>query len=129
VTRCRSQSMGRQFGRAIEVAGTPALAPLGDTLAMEVASGAGFRRESIPAHPKLGCGGPFVHIAFASKDRRTVDAFYRAALAAGARDNGAPGLRPEYHPRDGQFAARVLSCTGRSVQTRPARLFQQAPTL
>lgn len=39
-----------------------------------------------------------VHIAFRTKDRATVDAFYHAALAAGATDNGAPGPRPQYTP-------------------------------
>ena len=37
------------------------------------------------------------HVAFEAKDRSTVNAFYRAALAAGGRDNGPPGLRTEYH--------------------------------
>ena len=40
---------------------------------------------------------PSIHIAFTAPDRDTVDAFYRAALAAGGSDNGAPGLRPQYH--------------------------------
>src|SRR5262249_13195524 len=38
------------------------------------------------------------HIAFTAKTRRDVDAFYKAAIAAGGRDNGNPGLRPHYHP-------------------------------
>jgi len=38
------------------------------------------------------------HLAFSAKDRPSVDAFHAAALAAGGRDNGAPGLRPLYHP-------------------------------
>lgn len=38
------------------------------------------------------------HVAFAAPHRSAVDAFYRAAIAAGASDNGAPGLRPHYHP-------------------------------
>ncbi|HEV7768407.1 MAG TPA: VOC family protein, partial [Thermoanaerobaculia bacterium] len=88
-----------------------ALEPLGYTLAMENTSGAGFSREMIPSFwikqgepvetrvdAAAGCGGPAVHVAFACKDRGAVDAFHRAALAAGARDNGAPSLRPEYHP-------------------------------
>ena len=108
-----------------------ALAPLGYTLAMESASGAGFRREFIPdfwikqgeptsfgaqADPAAlpGCGGPAVHVAFASDDRNTVDAFYRAALAAGARDNGAPGLRPNYHPN--YYSAFVLDPDGYNIE-------------
>jgi catechol 2,3-dioxygenase-like lactoylglutathione lyase family enzyme len=108
-----------------------ALTPLGYTLAMEGVSGAGFRRGFIPDFwikqgepisaaaradaPELdACGGPFVHVAFASEDRRTVDAFYRAALAAGARDNGAPGLRPNYHPN--YYGAFVLDPDGYNIE-------------
>src|SRR3569832_869765 len=39
-----------------------------------------------------------LHLAFAAENRARVQAFYRAALEAGGRDNGAPGLRPQYHP-------------------------------
>jgi catechol 2,3-dioxygenase-like lactoylglutathione lyase family enzyme len=39
-----------------------------------------------------------IHLAFHASDRASVDAFHAAALAAGGKDNGAPGLRPEYHP-------------------------------
>jgi catechol 2,3-dioxygenase-like lactoylglutathione lyase family enzyme len=107
-----------------------ALAPLGYTLAMESASGAGFSRGFIPdfwikkgeaislgaraASLELGCGGPAVHVAFASEDRSTVDAFYHAALAAGARDNGAPGLRPNYHPN--YYGAFVLDPDGYNIE-------------
>ena len=38
------------------------------------------------------------HIAFAARNRSEVNAFHKAALAAGGRDNGGPGLRPQYHP-------------------------------
>ncbi len=41
---------------------------------------------------------PPIHIAFRVSSRAAVDAFYEAAIAAGGRDNGAPGLRPHYHP-------------------------------
>jgi catechol 2,3-dioxygenase-like lactoylglutathione lyase family enzyme len=108
-----------------------ALASLGYTLAMETASGAGFRRGFIPdfwvkqgepmsleapAAPlePAGCGGPAVHVAFAGDNRTTVDAFYRAALAAGARDNGAPGLRPAYHPN--YYGAFVLDPDGYNIE-------------
>jgi catechol 2,3-dioxygenase-like lactoylglutathione lyase family enzyme len=47
-----------------------------------------------------------LHIAFSARDDATVDAFHAAALAAGYRDNGAPGERPEYHP--GYYGAFVL---------------------
>jgi catechol 2,3-dioxygenase-like lactoylglutathione lyase family enzyme len=49
--------------------------------------------------------GP-IHLAFAAPDRETVDRFHEAALAAGGRDNGAPGLRPQYHA--GYYGAYVL---------------------
>lgn len=76
-----------------------ALAPLGYTLLMESASGAGFRKEFIPDFwIKPGEPSPGIHIAFASADRAAVDAFYHAAIAAGATDNGPPGLRAHYHP-------------------------------
>ncbi len=41
---------------------------------------------------------PPIHIAFTADTRAEVDAFYEAAMAAGGTDNGAPGLRPHYHP-------------------------------
>jgi catechol 2,3-dioxygenase-like lactoylglutathione lyase family enzyme len=106
-----------------------ALAPLGYVLAMENDSGAGFRKGFIPAFwvkrgaaaraesaasPAAGCGGPALHVAFASDDRRSVDAFYRAALEAGARDNGAPGIRPEYHAN--YYGAFVLDPDGYNIE-------------
>jgi catechol 2,3-dioxygenase-like lactoylglutathione lyase family enzyme len=54
-----------------------------------------------------------VHLAFAAKDRATVERFHRAAIAAGGRDNGAPGERP-YHP--GYFAAFVLDPDGNNIE-------------
>ena len=54
------------------------------------------------------------HVAFAAKDRPAVDAFYRAALAAGGEDNGAPGLRPHYHPN--YYGAFVLDPDGHNVE-------------
>ena len=54
-----------------------------------------------------------VHLAFQAPDRETVHAFHRAALAAGGRDNGAPGERP-YHP--GYYAAFVLDPDGNNVE-------------
>ena len=45
-----------------------------------------------------GAPGPGRHVAFSAADRAQVDAFYAAAMQAGGRDNGAPGLRPQYHP-------------------------------
>ena len=53
------------------------------------------------------------HLAFQAKDRATVDAFHRAALAAGGTDNGAPGDRP-YHP--GYYAAFALDPDGNNIE-------------
>ena len=54
-----------------------------------------------------------VHLAFQARDRAMVDRFYRAVLAAGGRDNGAPGMRP-YHP--GYYAAFVLDPDGNNIE-------------
>jgi catechol 2,3-dioxygenase-like lactoylglutathione lyase family enzyme len=58
-------------------------------------------------------GAP-VHFAFAADRREQVDAFYAAAIAAGGRDNGAPGLRPQY--ADAYYAAFVLDFDGHNVE-------------
>ena len=55
-----------------------------------------------------------MHIAFIAPDRATVDAFHVAALAAGGRDNGAPGLRPRYHAD--YYGAYVLDPDGHNVE-------------
>lgn len=55
-----------------------------------------------------------VHLAFAASDRATVDEFHRAALDAGGRDNGAPGLRPHYH--SGYYAAYVIDPDGNNLE-------------
>lgn len=55
-----------------------------------------------------------LHIAFAAEHRAQVDAFHRAALEAGARDNGAPGLRPQYHPN--YYAAFVIGPDGHNIE-------------
>jgi catechol 2,3-dioxygenase-like lactoylglutathione lyase family enzyme len=54
------------------------------------------------------------HVAFAAKDRAAVEKFYQAGLAAGAKDNGAPGLRPMYHPS--YYGAFVLDPDGNNVE-------------
>lgn len=53
------------------------------------------------------------HIAFQARDRATVEAFYRAGLAAGGRDNGAPGER-SYHP--GYYAAFLIDPDGNNIE-------------
>lgn len=57
--------------------------------------------------------GP-LHIAFAAATRAQVDAFHRAALAAGGRDNGTPGLRPQYH--DNYYGAFVIGPDGHNLE-------------
>jgi catechol 2,3-dioxygenase-like lactoylglutathione lyase family enzyme len=55
-----------------------------------------------------------LHIAFVASSREEVDAFYRAALAAGGKDNGAPGLRPHYHAN--YYAAFVVGPDGHNIE-------------
>ena len=99
-----------------------ALAPLGYALVMEVqqdendAPAAGFGADG---KPDLWIGGEGglqrpIHIAIAAHNRAAVDAFYRAAIAAGGKDNGAPGLRPHYHPN--YYAAFVLDPDGHNIE-------------
>lgn len=101
-----------------------ALAPLGIAVIMEVTEemtgghGAhlGLGRDDDPVF-WIGSGRPAsrgVHVAFAAGDHATVDAFHAAALAAGGQDNGAPGLRPEYHP--GYYGAFVLDPDGNNIE-------------
>jgi catechol 2,3-dioxygenase-like lactoylglutathione lyase family enzyme len=98
---------------------TRALAPLGYSLVMEVTQqqtghdpAAGFGANG---KPDLWIGGEGglnkpVHVAILAKDRSAVDAFYEAAIAAGGRDNGAPGIRAHYHPD--YYGAFVLDPDG-----------------
>jgi catechol 2,3-dioxygenase-like lactoylglutathione lyase family enzyme len=55
-----------------------------------------------------------MHVAFRAKNRAVVDAFYKAALAAGGRDNGAPGPRPHYHQN--YYGAFVLDPDGNNIE-------------
>jgi catechol 2,3-dioxygenase-like lactoylglutathione lyase family enzyme len=122
--RVADYNRSKEFYRAV-------LAPLGYRLAMEGASGAGFSKGPIPSFwikqgefagrpgivaptPGAGCGGPQVHVAFAAENRAMVDAFHRAALAAGAQDNGPPALRPEYHAN--YYGAFVLDPDGYNIE-------------
>jgi len=61
--------------------------------------------EAKPAH---------LHLAFTAANRGRVDAFYRAALAAGGKDNGVPGLRPHYHAN--YYAAFVIGPDGHNIE-------------
>jgi catechol 2,3-dioxygenase-like lactoylglutathione lyase family enzyme len=55
-----------------------------------------------------------LHLAFVAGTRRQVDAFHRAALQAGGTDNGAPGLRPQYHAS--YYAAFVIGPDGHNIE-------------
>jgi catechol 2,3-dioxygenase-like lactoylglutathione lyase family enzyme len=55
-----------------------------------------------------------LHLAFKAETRRQVEEFHRAALAAGGKDNGAPGLRPQYHAR--YYAAFVIGPDGHNIE-------------
>ena len=76
-----------------------ALAPLGYEVIMQFPHGAGL---GVAGKPDLWIiakpVGPSIHLALRATTRKVVDAFHAAALAAGGVDNGAPGLRPQYHP-------------------------------
>jgi catechol 2,3-dioxygenase-like lactoylglutathione lyase family enzyme len=65
--------------------------------------------ESIDSKPSRG-----THVCFRAPDRAAVEAFHTAALRSGGRSDGAPGLRPEYHPD--YFAAFVLDPDGHRVE-------------
>jgi catechol 2,3-dioxygenase-like lactoylglutathione lyase family enzyme len=63
---------------------------------------------------KTGEKSGHLHLAFTAENRQQVEAFYRAALEAGAKDNGAPGLRPNY---TGQYyAAFVIGPDGHNIE-------------
>ena len=77
---------------------------------------AGFGANSKPDFWIGGEGGldKPLHVAIVAKDRATVDAFYKAAIAAGGRDNGAPGIRAHYHPN--YYGAFVLDPDGHNIE-------------
>ncbi len=99
-----------------------ALAPLGSKMLMEVP------REHTGGRGVCGFGAEqpqfwisdcthtnqHIHIAFAAKSREAVDAFHAAAMAAGATDNGKPGLRPHYHEH--YYGGFVIDADGNNVE-------------
>ena len=100
-----------------------ALAPLGYSLIMEVPThitgGVGVAGFGEGGKPDFWITGgepnrPPLHVAFAAATRAQVDAFHQAALAAGASDNGPPGLRPHYHPD--YYGAFVLDADGHNIE-------------
>ncbi len=93
-----------------------ALAPLGYALKMEFGDSAGFGAGD-HADFWIGAGAPNVppvHVAFVAATRADVDAFHRAAIAAGGADNGKPGLRPQYHAS--YYGAFVRDPDGHNVE-------------
>jgi len=93
-----------------------ALRPLGYEIVMEFGSAVGFGvagkpdfwiRQADPVRPP-------VHVAFSRGDRATVGRFWEAAIAAGGRDNGPPGLRPDYHPN--YYGAFVFDPDGNNIE-------------
>ncbi len=93
-----------------------ALAPLGLKVLMGDAAYAGYgdARPFFWIGKAETAGTERVHVAFGAPDRPTVDAFYRAAIAAGGRDNGGPGLRPQYHPD--YYGAFVFDPDGNNIE-------------
>jgi catechol 2,3-dioxygenase-like lactoylglutathione lyase family enzyme len=95
---------------------TRALRPLGIGIVMDVQHAVGlgsahkpfFWIASSPIRPAP------LHIAFVADSRQQVDEFYREAIAAGGTDNGAPGLRPQYHPN--YYGAFVYGPDGHNVE-------------
>lgn len=116
--RVSGYERSREFYRKV-------LAPLGGELVMEVTeeqtgdgSHAGFGIDGRPTFwigtsQQVNTNGP-VHVAFTAPDRAAVMAFHRAAIEAGGTDNGAPGLRPHYHPN--YYGAFVLDPDGHNVE-------------
>jgi catechol 2,3-dioxygenase-like lactoylglutathione lyase family enzyme len=103
---------------------TKALAPLGYALLKNVdlsdetgpGGYAGFGANNRPQF-WIGTGAALqgrLHVAFAAKDRACVRAFYEAAIAAGGRDNGSPGLRPHYH--ENYYGAFVIDPDGHNIE-------------
>lgn len=100
-----------------------ALAPIGYAMLMEFPASvtgttdvAGF---GVPLKPDfwISRGNPNkppIHVAFRVPTRDLVDAFYKAAMAAGGLDNGQPGLRPHYHPN--YYGAFVLDPDGHNIE-------------
>jgi catechol 2,3-dioxygenase-like lactoylglutathione lyase family enzyme len=101
-----------------------ALAPLGYQLMLElpkeVTAGRGVAGFGVPPKPDFWlaenatANNPPLHIAFRADSRALVDEFYKAAMAAGGRDNGPPGLRPHYHEK--YYGAFVLDPDGHNIE-------------
>jgi catechol 2,3-dioxygenase-like lactoylglutathione lyase family enzyme len=95
-----------------------ALAPLGIGVVMEFDDRCAFGdKTGKPQFWLAARGTPAasgIHVAFSAETREAVDAFHRAAVAAGCTDNGEPGLRPQYHPT--YYGAFVLDPNGNNLE-------------
>ena len=92
-----------------------ALQPLGISVLFQFPGGAGLGKGRPQFWINAGAAGAQrAHIAFAAANRAEVDAFYAAAIAAGGKDNGKPGPRPQYHPN--YYGAFVLDPDGYNVE-------------
>jgi catechol 2,3-dioxygenase-like lactoylglutathione lyase family enzyme len=92
------------------------LATLGIAAVMRGENFVGFGRDG-RAQFWIGIGDAptsRMHIAFAAADRAAVRAFYEAAMAAGGKDNGPPGLRPQYHTN--YYGAFVIDLNGHNIE-------------
>ncbi|HEY1992016.1 MAG TPA: VOC family protein [Gammaproteobacteria bacterium] len=94
---------------------TKALEPLGYTIFKEYDGGFGIGEsgEASVWTQEADVEKP-THLSFRAKDRKIVDAFYKAAIAAGGKDNGKPGIREKYS--QDYYAAFVLDPDGNNVE-------------
>lgn len=93
------------------------LAPLGYTVGMDLGKDVGFRSAEDELDFWLcerGEPSAPTHVGFRAADRATVEAFHTAAIAAGGSDNGAPGIREDYH--ENYYAAYVLDPEGSNIE-------------
>ncbi|MFP2960067.1 VOC family protein [Myxococcus sp. 1LA] len=93
-----------------------ALAPLGVAVHMEVKEGIELSGKGVPSLILIPTEEKpaHLHVAFMAETREQVDAFHRAALEAGGKDNGAPGLRSQYHAN--YYAAFVIGPDGHNIE-------------
>lgn len=98
-----------------------ALAPLGYKLFIEKPKSAGFGQADVEGNRDFWITEgeveetkSFSCLAFTGTNKQAIENFYKAALAAGGKDNGAPGYRPQYHP--GYYAAFVLDQDGYNIE-------------
>jgi catechol 2,3-dioxygenase-like lactoylglutathione lyase family enzyme len=99
------------FLKALEPLGVAVVSEGAPTYGVELCQPEGkvslclFQTDEKPAH---------LHLAFVAENRQQVDAFYHAALEAGGKDHGAPGLRPHYHAN--YYAAFVIAPDGHNIE-------------